>query len=145
MPPFKTRPGVSEQVSELMQGTAACFPHFEMSESTASEWLKIWIDFPEKYGFARLNHAVNRLKLNLDFFPKPSEIQREIHALIQEERISAKARRKNFISCGKCSEDGFVCVNASGKAWDGNPHEDRSATKCDCWKAWRAGNEKWRG
>lgn len=137
MLPFRMRPAVSERVSELMQGAAACFPHTDLSDVTASEWLKIWIDFADKYGFARLMSAVNRLKFKLDFFPKPSEVQREIDASIQEERVSAKAGHTKFVSCGKCSIDGYVCVNASGKAWDGNPREDRFAKECECRTAWR--------
>lgn len=145
MLPLRTRPGVSEQVLELMQSAVACFPYVEVSESTASEWLKIWKDFAEKYSFARLMSAVNRLKFRLDFFPKPSEIQREIDALIQEERVSARAGHTKFVSCGKCSIDGLVFVNIRNEAWGENPREERFARECDCKKAWRAANRKLRG
>lgn len=136
--PFKKRPRSSEQVSELMLGTVGCFPHADLSESTASEWMTIWVSLAEKYGFARLKAAVNRLKFKLDFFPKPAEIQREIDGLIFEERDAAKANATKFVSCGKCSADGFICVNGNGDLWDGSSNEERFARECKCKADWRA-------
>jgi hypothetical protein len=94
--PFRRRLRISEQVSALMQAIIACFPHVDLSDSTWSEWLKIWIVLAEKYGFARLEKVVNRLKFKLDFFPKPAELQRELDAVIEEERNAAKAKRGNL-------------------------------------------------
>ena len=101
--PFKKRLKTSEHVAELMQSTIACIPHTELSDSTASEWLKLWILLAEKYGVARLEAAVNRLKFNLDFFPKPAQIQREIDALILEARNAAMANFIKFVSCGNAA------------------------------------------
>ena len=124
--PFRKRLRISEQVSELMQSTIDCIPHTELSDSTALEWLKLWILLAEKYGFARLEAAVNRLKFNLDFFPKPPELQREIDALIEEERNAARAKRGKFAPCEKCQRSGYVSgvypsghVNA-GERWAGH-------------------------
>ncbi len=143
MLPFRTRlPGMSEQVSKLMQGTAACFPHVELSDGTASEWLTIWIEFTHKYGFTRLESAVKQLKFKLDFFPKPAELQREIDALIQEERVAAKADATKFVSCGKCSIDGLIFVNVKGEVWDGKASGERFAKNCECREAWLAARRK---
>ena len=137
MLPFRKRLRTSEQVSELMQNTIACIPHTELSDRTASEWLKLWILLAEKYGFVRLESAVNRLKFKLDFFPKPAELQREIDALVEEDRVAARASRIGFVSCGKCSADGWICVNGNGELWTGNKNEDRFATECECRRTWK--------
>lgn len=137
MLPFRKRLRISEQVSELMQSTIACIPHTELFDSTASEWLKLWILLTEKYGLARLEATVNRLKFKLDFFPKPAELQREMDALIEEERVAARANSIQFVSCGKCSIDGWVCVNIEGELWTGE-NEDRFVTECTCRRVWKA-------
>lgn len=138
MLPFRKRPSMSEQVLDLMESTVACFPHVELSDSTASEWLKVWMELADKYRFARLKTAVNRLKFKLDYFPKPSEIQREIDALLQEERDAAKGSTTEFVSCGKCSIDGLLLVNDRGEMWDERTDKGRAVKVCDCKEAWRA-------
>lgn len=137
MLPFRKQLKISEQIAQLMESIIACLPHTDLSERTASEWLKIWVEFAEKYGYERLEKVVNRLKFDVDFFPKPAEIQRAMDALIEEERNAAKAKRGKFAACEKCQHSGYVYgVYPSGHVNAG----ERWAGHCECWTQYVKGD-----
>lgn len=142
MLPFKRLPGISEQVSDLMLRTVEFYPHCDLSDATADTWLEAWIQLAEKYGMPRLTAAVNRLKFDTDFFPKPSEIWREIDNLMLEENSAKRANATQYASCGRCSSCGLILVNAEGEVWDGKTREERFARNCECRVAWLAARER---
>ena len=92
----------------------------------------------DKYPLSDVLEAISEFELELrhDFKPAYPTLGDLVERATQ---MTRKRKRVHvFVSCGRCTKDGKVWVNAKGKPFDAKTGEERFVDDCECRKAWLA-------
>ncbi len=115
----------------LLVQAQAYFPNQILPPGTPDGWLMAWEEIAQEYGEHRFRSALWRVCRKSKFIPGPSEIEEECVVMKMAEQ-EHKRKLNPYVPCGECVGSHVI------RERDGR----NEAVRCECWKTWKAAQQK---